>query len=323
MTQPPLLEAAGLRRHYRLPGGGLFAARLELRAVDGVDLTLVAGETLAVVGESGSGKSTLARLLTMLETPDAGHLRIGGIDPATATAAERRLLRRRVQMVFQNPGASLNPRKRIEGSVGEPLRLNTTLGTAERRERIAAMLQQVGLRAEHARRWPHQFSGGERQRIAIARALVLAPRLLITDEPTSALDVSVQAQILNLLMDLQQASGFSWLLISHNLAVVEHAADRVMVMLQGRIVETAPKPLLFAQPRHPYTRALLAATPRIDGRRNPAALPLADADAVAAAAGALGCVYRRRCPQASERCRVETPPLRRVGEFEVACHHAD
>ncbi len=323
MSESPLLEALGLRRTYRLQGGGWWRPKRELQAVAGVDLTIAAGETLALVGESGSGKSTLARLLTRVEPPDAGRLRIAGIDSAAPTAAERRLLRQQVQLVFQNPGASLNPRKRIEHSVGEPLRLNTDLGAAERRERIVAMLQQVGLRAEHAQRWPHQFSGGERQRIAIARAMVLPPRLLVADEPTSALDVSVQAQILNLLMDLQQAGGFGWLLISHNLAVVEHAASRVMVMLQGRIVESAPKPLLFGAPRHPYTRALLAATPRIDGRRRPAGPPLAGGGAASAPGEPAGCVYRARCPQASARCRVEAPLLRRVGAVEVACHNAD
>jgi dipeptide transport system ATP-binding protein len=287
-----------------------------------VSFTLAAGETLAVVGESGCGKSTLARALTLVETPTAGRLQIDGIDVATARPDERRALRRAVQMVFQNPYASLNPRKRVAQMLDEPLVLNTTLSPAERRERIAEMLAQVGLRPEQAPRYPHMFSGGQRQRIAIARAMMLKPRLLVADEPTSALDVSIQAQILNLLMDLQQASGVAYVFISHNLSVVEHMADRVMVMYFGRAVEQAPKASLFARPLHPYTRALLSATPSIDPARRALKIRITG-ELPSPLAPPSGCAFHGRCPQATERCRSETPELRAVGGHQVACHHAE
>jgi dipeptide transport system ATP-binding protein len=255
----PLLVAHGLARHYRV-SRGLFKPPATVKALDGVSFQVDAGETLAVVGESGCGKSTLARALTLIEQPTAGSLVIGGVDAVRATPPEVRALRRSVQMVFQNPYASLNPRKRVVQMLEEPLALNSALTAAERRERVAAMLQQVGLRPEHAQRYPHMFSGGQRQRIAIARAMMLDPRLLVADEPTSALDVSIQAQILNLFMDLQERTRVAFVFISHNLSVVEHIADRVMVMYLGKAVEAAPTAALFARPLHPYTRALLSAT---------------------------------------------------------------
>ncbi|MEN9544595.1 MAG: hypothetical protein RLZZ598_1428, partial [Pseudomonadota bacterium] len=247
-----VLQARDLARHYPV-SRGLFKAPATVKALNGVSFTLEAGRTLAVVGESGCGKSTLARALTLIEKPSAGHLHLDGIDVAEASEAQLKQLRRRVQMVFQNPYASLNPRKRIEQMLDEPLLLNTVLSAAERRERRGAMLQQVGLRPEHAMRYPHMFSGGQRQRIAIARAMMLEPKVLVADEPTSALDVSIQAQILNLFMDLQQQRGIAYVFISHNLGVVEHIADRVLVMYLGRVVESAPKRSLFAQALHPYT----------------------------------------------------------------------
>jgi dipeptide transport system ATP-binding protein len=318
---PALLQADQLTRHYTV-SRGLFKPAVRVRALDGVSFTLAAGETLAVVGESGCGKSTLARALTLVETPTAGRLQIDGIDVATARPDERRALRRAVQMVFQNPYASLNPRKRVAQMLDEPLVLNTTLSPAERRERIAEMLAQVGLRPEQAPRYPHMFSGGQRQRIAIARAMMLKPRLLVADEPTSALDVSIQAQILNLLMDLQQASGVAYVFISHNLSVVEHMADRVMVMYFGRAVEQAPKASLFARPLHPYTRALLSATPSIDPARRALKIRITG-ELPSPLAPPSGCAFHGRCPQATERCRSETPELRAVGGHQVACHHAE
>ncbi|MBC7957798.1 MAG: ABC transporter ATP-binding protein [Cytophagales bacterium] len=316
-----LLEARDLSRHYRV-SRGLFKAPATVKALNGVSFSLAAGQTLAVVGESGCGKSTLARALTLIEKPTGGSLKLAGTDVATASRAETRALRPRVQMVFQNPYASLNPRKRIVQMLDEPLLLNTKLSMAERRERIAAMLAQVGLRPEHAQRYPHMFSGGQRQRIAIARAMMLQPGLLVADEPTSALDVSIQAQILNLFMDIQERTQIAYVFISHNLSVVEHIAERVMVMYLGRVVEFAPKATLFARPLHPYTRALLSATPSIDPVRRankirvvgelPSPLNLPS-----------GCAFHKRCPYAQPRCSEEEPQLRMLDGREVACHFAE
>jgi dipeptide transport system ATP-binding protein len=317
----PVLEATDLARHYRVSRGP-FKPAATVKALDGVSFSVEAGRTLAVVGESGCGKSTLARALTLVEKPTAGRLRIDGRDAASATPAELKALRRRVQMVFQNPYASLNPRKRIAHALDEPLLLNTPLQAAQRRERVAQALQQVGLRPEHARRYPHMFSGGQRQRIAIARAMMLAPALLVADEPTSALDVSIQAQILNLFMDLQQRSGIAYVFISHNLAVVEHIADHVLVMYLGRIVESAPKATLFARPRHPYTRALLSATPSIDPARRGRMIRVAG-ELPSPLNPPSGCSFHKRCPFATGLCTRQEPELRTIDSREVACHHAE
>jgi dipeptide transport system ATP-binding protein len=292
-----------------------------VRALDGVSFTVRAGETLAVVGESGCGKSTLARQVTMIERPTAGTLAIEGENVAGADRTTLRRLRPRVQMVFQNPYASLNPRKRVTALLEEPLRVNDDPGPGARREAALAMLARVGLRPEHARRYPHMFSGGQRQRIAVARALMLKPRLVVADEPVSALDVSIQAQVLNLLMELQQELGIAYLFISHNLQVVRHIADTVMVMYLGKAVEYGPKAAIFAAPRHPYTRALLASTPTLD--------PLARRERVVLR-GELpspldppaGCPFHTRCPYAIDRCRTEVPALLPLGAVEVACHRA-
>jgi dipeptide transport system ATP-binding protein len=312
-STPWVLETHALRKHYIVPGG-LFAPSATVRALEDVSLALAPGRTLAVVGESGCGKSTLARQIAMLEVPTAGRVVIGGVEATGADAATRRELRRSVQMVFQNPFASLNPRKKIGQALEEPLAINTGLGRAERAERGQAMLARVGLAAEHYRRYPHMFSGGQRQRIAIARALMLAPRLVIADEPVSALDVSIQAQVLNLLMDLQESTGVAYVFISHNLAVVELIADEVVVMYLGRVMERAPKPALFAAPRHPYTRALLASTPRVDAVRGEQALARAAKSALSGElpsplAPPTGCVFRTRCPYAIARCAEVVPPL--------------
>ena len=313
-----VLCAEALAKHYPVSLGFLKPPAI-VRALDGVSFTLQRGRTLAVVGESGCGKSTLARQVTMIETPTAGTLRIGDVDVARADAPARRALRRRVQMVFQNPYASLNPRKKIGHALEEPLVIHTSLGRAERAERARAMMARVGLRPEHHQRYPHMFSGGQRQRIAIARALMLQPDIVVADEPVSALDVSIQAQVLNLLMDLQEETRVAYVFISHNLAVVELIADEVLVMYLGKVVEQAATRELFERPRHPYTRALLASTPRVDfaARRERQVL-----------AGELpsplnppsGCVFRTRCPQAQPRCGEAVPALRKLDEkTQAAC----
>ena len=317
----PLIEARELSRHYQV-SRGFFKPSATVKALNGVSFSLSAGQTLAVVGESGCGKSTLARALTLIEKPTGGSLKLDGTDAATASAAQTRALRQRVQMVFQNPYASLNPRKRIVQMLDEPLLLNTTLSRVERRERIVDMLAQVGLRAEHAQRYPHMFSGGQRQRIAIARAMMLQPGLLVADEPTSALDVSIQAQILNLFMDIQERTRIAYVFISHNLSVVEHIADRVMVMYLGRVVEFAPKAMLFAQPLHPYTRALLSATPSIDPARRAHKIRIVG-ELPSPLNPPSGCAFHKRCPYAQPRCSEEVPQLRMVERREVACHFAE
>ncbi|MCK6424861.1 MAG: dipeptide ABC transporter ATP-binding protein [Burkholderiaceae bacterium] len=330
-AQAPLLVADDLSRHYRV-SRGLFQPQATVRALNGVSFTLQRGRTLGVVGESGCGKSTLARALTLVEAPTAGRLQIAGTEVTTADAARRRWLRTQVQMVFQNPYGSLNPRKRIAQMLDEPLKLNTPLTAAERQERVLRMLETVGLRAEHAQRYPHMFSGGQRQRIAIARALMLSPPLLVADEPTSALDVSVQAQILNLLRDLQRERQLGYVFISHNLGVIEHLADEVMVMYLGRVVERAPKAALFARPLHPYSQVLWAAVPRLDGARRVVA-PAADLTPPSALRSEPpsplnlppGCAFHQRCPLADARCRAELPALRPAGAAGqwVACHRVE
>jgi len=322
MTTLPVLETRALTKHYAV-SSGLFAAPASVRALEDVSLALAPGRTLAVVGESGCGKSTLARQIAMLEAPTSGSVTIGGIDATGADATTRRALRKTVQMVFQNPFASLNPRKKIGLALEEPLAINTTLGRTEREARGRAMLAKVGLSPEHYRRYPHMFSGGQRQRIAIARALMLEPRLVVADEPVSALDVSIQAQVLNLLMDLQESTGVAYVFISHNLAVVELIADDVVVMYLGRVMERAAKAALFAAPRHPYTRALLASTPRVDGARGEAALARAARSALAGElpsplAPPSGCVFRTRCPYAIDRCAEVVPPIEPAGASHAA-----
>ena len=322
MSSAPVLETHALTKHYAV-SSGLFAAAASVRALEDVSLSLAPGRTLAIVGESGCGKSTLARQIAMLETPTSGTVVIGGVDATAADAATRRTLRSTVQMVFQNPFASLNPRKKIGLALEEPLAINTALDRAEREARGRAMLARVGLSPEHYRRYPHMFSGGQRQRVAIARALMLEPRLVVADEPVSALDVSIQAQVLNLLMDLQESTGVAYVFISHNLAVVELIADEVVVMYLGRVMERAPKAELFAAPRHPYTRALLASTPRVDAARGEAALARAARGALAGElpsplAPPSGCVFRTRCPYAIDRCAEVVPPLEPAGAAHAA-----
>ncbi|HWH81826.1 MAG TPA: dipeptide ABC transporter ATP-binding protein [Burkholderiaceae bacterium] len=325
---PPVLEALALAKHYPVSTGWLKPKAL-VRALDGVSFALPAGTTLAVVGESGCGKSTLARQLTMIEAPSSGALHVARAgqplaDVTHADAAQRKQLRQQVQMVFQNPFASLNPRKKIRLALEEPLAINhTELSASARAERAGAMLARVGLRPEHGARYPHMFSGGQRQRIAIARALMLQPSIVVLDEPVSALDVSIQAQVLNLLMDLQDDTRVAYVFISHNLAVVELIADEVLVMYLGKVVERAPKAALFAVPRHPYTRALLASTPRID-RAQRRERQVLGGELPSPVNPPSGCAFHQRCPFAVERCRVEVPALRPLGGgVQVACHRVD
>ncbi len=257
----PVLETRGITRDY--VSGGMFGGRRTVRALKGIDLRVERGRTLAVVGESGCGKSTLARIIAMIDAPSGGELMIEGETIDIAKHGVSPELRRKVQIVFQNPYGSLNPRQKIGDVLAEPLKLNTRLSAAERRDRAMAMLLKVGLKREHFNRYPHMFSGGQRQRIAIARAIMVQPVLLVLDEPVSALDLSVQAQILNLLQDLQDEYDLTYVFISHDLSVVRHVADEVMVMHLGEAVEYRSRDAIFAEPEHPYTRALFAATPRI------------------------------------------------------------
>ena len=313
-----VLEAQALAKHYPVSTGFLKPKALA-RALDGVSFTLAAGKTLAVVGESGCGKSTLARQLTMIELPTGGALLLDGADVVRADATLKKQLRQQVQMVFQNPFASLNPRKKIGHALEEPLTINTDLSKPARGEKARAMMARVGLRPEHYERYPHMFSGGQRQRIAIARALMLQPKIVVLDEPVSALDVSIQAQVLNLLMDLQDETQVAYLFISHNLAVVELIADEVLVMYLGKVVERAPKKLLFAAPRHPYTQALLASTPRIDARARQQRQVLSG-ELPSPLAPPSGCAFHKRCPHAVAKCSVETPVLEDLGGGQqVAC----
>ena len=315
---PPVLEAQQLTRHYSV-SQGLFRDKGTVKALNGVSFTLKKASTLAVVGESGCGKSTLARQLTMIEKPSAGRLLIDGVDVATNGGANNPALRRQLQMVFQNPYASLNPRKSIDATLQEPLRINTALTASERRERVDAMLQQVGLRPEFASRYPHMFSGGQRQRVAIARAMMLNPAVVVADEPVSALDVSIQAQILNLFMDLQASFNTSYVFISHNLSVVEHVADEVLVMYLGSAVEYGSKQALFENPLHPYTRILISATPAIRAQDRKERIRITG-ELPSPLHPPAGCAFSPRCPYAQSRCHTEAPALRQVEGRLVACH---
>ena len=319
MTGEVVLEARGLKRHYEV-SRGLFKDAATVKALNGVSFTLARGRTLAVVGESGCGKSTLARLVTMIEPPTAGALLIDDADVTDADAETRRRLRGDVQIVFQNPYGSLNPRQKIGAALEEPLAINRPqIARAERRERARETLAAVGLRPEHYERYPHMFSGGQRQRIAIARALMLEPKILVLDEPVSALDVSIQAQVLNLLARLQAERDLAYLFISHDLSVVRHIADEVMVMYLGGAVEHGTRERLFAAPLHPYTRALLSATPMADPRRAKERIVLTG-ELPSPINPPPGCTFHPRCPWAFERCPREEPMLKAHGETRAACH---
>ena len=323
----PLLDVRALRTHFTLKrraGASRFGPKPVLKAVDGVSFAIESGEVLALVGESGCGKSTVGRTLLKLERATGGEALFGGTDILPMSAAAFRPLRRRIQMIFQDPYASLNPRLTIEQTLAEPLRIHgLATDRAGARTRIGTLLEQVGLSSDAMHRYPHAFSGGQRQRIGIARVMVLAPDLIVADEAVSALDVSVQAQVLNLLKDLQRGSGVAMLFISHDLGVVRHIGDRVAVMYLGRIVETARTRELFERPAHPYTRLLLASIPRVDpARRGPRPEPIGEP--ASATAVPSGCAFHPRCPHATALCRETTPMLETTADGRaVACHHAD
>jgi oligopeptide/dipeptide ABC transporter ATP-binding protein len=315
-----IVEVRDLRKHYAVGGGLLGRDHRVVRAVDGVSFRLEEGRTLALVGESGCGKTTTARLILRLESPTSGSIHFAGVDLAQASPAELRRYRASVQAVFQDPWSSLNPRMRVRRIVAEPLVLNTSASRAEVRERVSESLQAVGLEPAMAENFPHEFSGGQRQRIAVARALILRPKAIVLDEPTSSLDVSVRAQIINLLADLQGRFKTSFLLISHDLGTVRYQADRVAVMYLGEIVEEAPANDLFGAPRHPYTVALIAAARRVRPGHAEESPTLAG-DPPSPSAPPPGCRFSPRCPKAFDRCFREAPPPRSVGEdHRVACH---
>jgi oligopeptide transport system ATP-binding protein len=318
----PMLSVRDLHVHFEVRGDGLFAAKRTLKAVNGVSFDLFPGETLGIVGESGCGKSTLARAILDLVPRTSGHVVWLGKDMAGATPRDWQRVRRHAQMVFQDPLASLNPRMNVAQIVGEPLRTHKPeLSGAEVLARVKAMLVRVGLSDAHMNRYPHEFSGGQCQRIGIARALILEPKLVVCDEPVSALDVSIQAQIINLLKDLQKQMNLALVFIAHDLAVVKHVSQRILVMYLGRVMELADKHALYADPKHPYTRALLSAVPLADPKleRNKK-LDLVQGELPSPLAPPSGCVFRTRCPNAFDKCAREVAPLIKAGNgSEAAC----
>ncbi len=319
-SQTPIIEARALTRFYEVSRGP-FKPSAVVKALDGVSFQVEAGKTLAVVGESGCGKSTLARQVTMIERPTSGHLQFDGFDLVNASDQELKAARQRVQMIFQNPYGSLNPRKKIGTIIGEPLIINSALSKDEQEERVRNMMTKVGLRPEHYSRYPHMFSGGQRQRIAIARALMLEPKLVVADEPVSALDVSVQAQVLNLLMDLQQEMTLAFLFISHDLSVVRHIADDVMVMYLGRVAEYGKAEQIFKQPRHPYTQALLASTPHLKAQNRKQRVILSG-ELPSPLSPPSGCVFHTRCPYAKPQCAEQIPDVEEFDGRLTSCLRA-
>ena len=323
----PLLEVEGLHKHFPIRKGLFGRVAGHVRAVDGVSFTLAEGETLGLVGESGCGKTTTGRCILRLSEPTRGKVRFAGREVTLMDPRELRALRREMQIVFQDPYSSLNPRLTVGSMLEEPLAIHGLAKGAAARERVAELLTRVGLSPDHSRRYPHEFSGGQRQRIGIARALAVSPRLIVLDEPVSALDVSIQAQIVNLLQDLQRDLGLTYLFVAHDLSVVEHISTRVAVMYLGRIVEIADRATLYRDPRHPYTRALLSAVPVPDPDRRSQRIVL-QGDVPSPARPPAGCRFHPRCPLAAEkgmpaRCSADDPTLREVepGHW-VACHFA-
>ena len=323
MTDMPLLKLEDVHVHFPI-SQGLLAPSKPLKAVNGVSFEVEAGTTLGIVGESGCGKSTLARAILGVTPPTAGRIWLKGQELTAMNLRERQAVRRHMQIVFQDPLASLNPRMTIGEAIGEPLRaFAPELSALQRKQRVQAMMDRVGLLKNQINRYPHEFSGGQCQRAGIARALVIEPTLLLCDEPVSALDVSIQAQIVNLLMELQREMQLTMLFIAHDLAVVRHISDRVMVMYLGQEAETAPRDALYARPAHPYTQALIASVPEPDPEREraKAQAPLTG-DLPSPLNPPSGCSFRTRCPLAQERCAAEVPVLRELGSGRVACHFA-
>ncbi len=319
-NRAPALEVRDLKKHFAVKKGLLQKTIGHVYAVDGVSFTIREGETLGLVGESGCGKSTVGRAILRLVEPTSGSIKIEGEEITGLSKQELRPYRREMQIIFQDPFSSLDPRMSAGDIVGEPLKVHGIGNTKERRERVAELFARVGLRQAQMDNFPHQFSGGQRQRIGIARALALNPKLIIGDEPVSALDVSIQAQVINLLMDLQQERGLGYLFISHNLAVVEHISHYIAVMYLGRIVEYADKKTLFTSPRHPYTEALLSAVPVPDPTIKRTKVVL-EGDVPSPMKPPSGCHFHTRCPIAQERCKIESPVLRDVGNGQkVSCH---
>ena len=315
-----VLRVAGLKKFFPVRRGLLQSVAGHVRAVDGVSFDIQAGETLCLVGESGCGKSTVGKTILRLQEPTAGQIWLGGTEVTTLTEEQMRAHRRQVQMVFQDPYSSLNPRMRVGQIIAEPLENFDIAHGAEKDRQVLALLDKVGLRQDAVARFPFEFSGGQRQRLGIARALALNPRLIVADEPVSALDVSGQAQVLNLLMDLQEEFGLSYLFVSHDLAVVEHIGHRIAVMYLGRIVELAPRERIFAQPQHPYTEALMAAAPIAAPKARSARLVI-EGDVPSPINPPPGCHFHTRCPYAEARCRVDAPPLQEIAPGHVvACH---
>ncbi|MFC2552631.1 MAG: peptide ABC transporter ATP-binding protein [Rodentibacter sp.] len=322
LSEMPLLRAVGLKKYYPVKKG-LFAKPQQVKALDGISFRLERGKTLAIVGESGCGKSTLGRLLTMIEEPTEGELYYNGHNFLEKDKATKALRRKKIQIVFQNPYASLNPRKKIGSILEEPLIINSKLSAKERKEKVLLMMAKVGLRPEFYNRYPHMFSGGQRQRIAIARGLMLEPDIVVADEPVSALDVSVRAQVLNLMMDLQSELGLSYVFISHDLSVVEHIADEVMVMYLGRCVEQGSSEQIFANPQHPYTQALLSATPRLSPHLRRQRIKLTG-ELPSPINPPQGCAFNPRCWKATEKCREAQPKLEQYPDGKlIACFHVD
>ncbi|OYU32945.1 MAG: dipeptide ABC transporter ATP-binding protein [Comamonadaceae bacterium PBBC2] len=322
ISNTTVVTARDLRQVYAISNGFMRKADA-LQAVSGVSFSIQAGKTLAIVGESGCGKSTLARMVSLIESPTSGDLQIGSVNAVTASQSDKRVLRQKVQLVFQNPYGSLNPRKRIGQILEAPLEINTSLSRDERIAQARAMLALVGLRPEHYDRYPHMFSGGQRQRIAIARALMLNPSLVVADEPVSALDVSIQAQVLNLLADLQKDRGLAYLFISHDLGVVRHIAHDVMVMYLGHTVEHGSKERIFARPLHPYTQALLGSTPGLAGHGQATKRVVLMGELPSPLNPPAGCVFSTRCPHATAQCRAARPEQRMIDGRLVACFEAE
>jgi oligopeptide/dipeptide ABC transporter ATP-binding protein len=321
MSDGAILEVHGLQKHFS-QRGGVFGHRGMIRAVDGVDLTIHGGETVGLVGESGSGKSTLGRSILRLIEPTAGSVFFQGEDWLALSSKQLQKRRRGMQIIFQDPHSSLNPRMKVGDIIGEGLLIHKIARGKERQERIRELMERVGLAQAHYDRYPHEFSGGQLQRVGIARALAVEPSFVVADEPVSSLDVSIQAQIINLLRDLQREIGLTYLFIAHDLRVVEHISQRVAIMYLGRIVETAPKDAIFRNPRHPYTQALLASIPPLEPTKKQGPKPI-EGELPDPSERIEGCRFRTRCPYRQKLCEEVDPPLRKVEDSHLAaCHFA-